>query len=119
MEDNMEKEKCIQRMGCILLVNSNQEVQNATTDCLYFQMDLFIKEHSNRTNFRDKATFSMLIMKWNIKEVGTRISLMVMGHNPIKTGVSMKDNLKKERNQVKAHLHGLMEKYIKVNSVKV
>jgi hypothetical protein len=53
-------------------------------------MDLTTKVGLNRIKLRDKATFSMPIMRPSIKEVGMIINLRDTEYSPIKMEVNMK-----------------------------
>ena len=60
---------------------------------LYSKMDLSTKVDLNRIKLRDKATFSMPIMRPSIKEVGMIINLRDTEYSPIKMEVNMKEIL--------------------------
>lgn len=89
----METEKCTPQMEYTSSVNSNQELLNVIMGFLYSKMDLSTKVDLNRIKLRDKATFSMPIMRPNIKEVGMIINLRDTEYSPIKMEVNMKEIL--------------------------
>jgi hypothetical protein len=93
MEGSTETEKCTPQMEYISSVNSNQEALNVKMDFLYSKMDLSTKVDLNRIKLRDKATFSMPIMRPSIKEVGMIINLRDTEYSPIKMEVNMKEIL--------------------------
>lgn len=86
-------EKCTPQMEYTSSVNSNQEALNVTMGFLYSKMDLTTKVGLNRIKLRDKATFSMPIMRPSIKEVGMIINLRDTEYSPIKMEVNMKEIL--------------------------
>ncbi len=86
-------EKCTPQMEYTSSVNSNQEVLNVTMGFLFSKMDLTTKVGLSRIKLRDKATFSMRIMRPSIKEVGMIINLRDTEPSPIKIKVNMKEIL--------------------------
>ena len=86
-------EKCTPQMEYTSSVNSNQEVLNVRMGFLYSKMDLSTKVDLNRIKLRDKAIFSMPIMRPSIKEAGTIINLRDTEYSPIKMEVNMKEIL--------------------------
>jgi hypothetical protein len=86
-------EKCTPQMEYTSSVNSNQEVLNVRMGFLYSKMDLSTKVDLNRIKLRDKAIFSMPIMRPSIKEAGMIINLRDTEYSPIKMEANMKEIL--------------------------
>ena len=89
MEDSTEKEKYTPQIGFTSLDNLTTEKLYATMGSLYWPTDLIIKEDSNKTSLKGKATSSLPITRHSIKDNGKIINRMEKEYNPTKIKANM------------------------------
>lgn len=89
MEDSTEKEKYTPQIGFTSLDNLTTVKLYATMGSLYWPTDLIIKEDSNKTSLKGKATSSQPITRHSIKDNGKIINQMEKEYNPTRIKANM------------------------------